>query len=999
MRAPSSISWLSVWLYGRLTPARVALLYAAFAALWIVTSGTLLAIAVTDPVLLGRIELAKGLAFVAVTSVLLYLLLRVWDATNIEDAEHQPIGTGRLLLTFAALALVVPLIGIGISRLYGAQVEREAYANLTAIARLKAEQIENWLGERIGDSKVLAGDAQFAELVGRFVQEKEQQAKLSRLILDRFDHLLTNYHYSKILLLDASGSLLLSAGEEVTTSPVLPSLWRQALASKQVQRRDIYRDEEGHIHLEWALPLVVADAQGERALAVVVLRATAQRFIFPLIQTWPSASASGESLLVRREGDSVIHLNDLRHRQGSALRFRRPLTDADRPAVVAVLSAKPGTAPGRDHGDIPVLFAYRPVAGTDWHIVAKVDRDEVLAPLWNLALWVGLIALAAAAAVGTAVTLLWRQQQRASQVELRARSMAALEESERRYRAVAQSANDAIVTADSHCQVVEWNPSAARLFGYTDAEIRGQPLTRLMPERFRDRHREGMARVAAGGEGRIIGKTVELAGLRKDGTEFPLELSLALWQTAAGRFFTATIRDITERRQREADLLRFRMAMDATAEAIFLVDRASMRFIDINAAACAMWRLTREEMFALGPDGVLSIPRAELERAYDAVIAAGAVAEPVEVLQQRGDGTPVWVELRRSATPSDEGWTIVGVVRDITERKRSEEALRAAEEQFRGLVEQSLAGIYIIQDGRFVYVNPRFAEIFGYASAGELIGVEALSVVAEPDRGVVAENMRSRIEGDVENVSYGFTGARRDGSLFDAGVHGARATHDGRPAVIGLMQDISEKKRAEEQIQHYVVQLETAFMSTVEVATTLSELRDPYTAGHERRVGEIAVAIGAELGIDARRQEGLRVAGYLHDIGKITIPAEILSKPGRLTPIEFQLIQGHPQSSYDVLKAVKFPWPVAEVALQHHERIDGSGYPQGLKGEAILLEARIMAVADVVEAMSSHRPYRPGLGIEKALAEIERGRGSAYDTEVADACLKLFRERRYQLPA
>ena len=221
----------------------------------------------------------------------------------------------------------------------------------------------------------------------------------------------------------------------------------------------------------------------------------------------------------------------------------------------------------------------------------------------------------------------------------------------------------------------------------------------------------------------------------------------------------------------------------------------------------------------------------------------------------------------------------------------------------------------------------------------------------------------------------------------------------GRPAIIGLLQDISEKKRAEEEIRRYVEQLKTAFMSTVEVATIMSEMRDPYTAGHERRVAEIAVAIGAELGFDAHRQEGLRVAGHLHDIGKITIPSEILSKPGKLSAIEFRLIQGHAQASYDVLKGVEFPWPVAQVALQHHERMDGSGYPQGLKGEAILLEARIMAVADVVEAMSSHRPYRPGLGIDKALAEIERGRGTAYDADVADACLRLFRERRYQLPA
>ena len=147
---------------------------------------------------------------------------------------------------------------------------------------------------------------------------------------------------------------------------------------------------------------------------------------------------------------------------------------------------------------------------------------------------------------------------------------------------------------------------------------------------------------------------------------------------------------------------------------------------------------------------------------------------------------------------------------------------------------------------------------------------------------------------------------------------------------------------------------------------------------------------------DAHRQEGLRVAGYLHDIGKIRIPSEILSKPKKLTLVEFQLVQGHAQASYDVLKDVAFPWPVAEVALQHHERMDGSGYPQGLKGEAILLEARILSVADVVEAMSSHRPYRAGLGVEAALDEITRQRGIHFDPQVVDACLAVFREQGYK---
>jgi putative nucleotidyltransferase with HDIG domain/PAS domain S-box-containing protein len=193
-------------------------------------------------------------------------------------------------------------------------------------------------------------------------------------------------------------------------------------------------------------------------------------------------------------------------------------------------------------------------------------------------------------------------------------------------------------------------------------------------------------------------------------------------------------------------------------------------------------------------------------------------------------------------------------------------------------------------------------------------------------------------------------------------------------------------------------QLESAFMHTVLVAMNLSELRDPYTAGHERRVGEIARAIANELGLDENRAKGVEVAGYLHDLGKMTIPAEILTRPGKLSAVELMLIRGHAQASYNVLQHAEFPWPVADIALQHHERLDGSGYPQGLKGEEILLEARILAVADVVEAMASHRPYRPPLGIDQALAEIERGCGTLYDPAVVEVCLRLFREKGFKLP-
>ncbi|MFA5825198.1 MAG: ATP-binding protein [Gallionellaceae bacterium] len=467
-----------------LTPAGVALFYAAFAALWIVVSDYLLTIA--DPVLWVRIELAKGLAFVVVTSFLLYLLLRSRGVRPFRQTDGPQLGTGRPSLAFAALVLVVPLIGFAITRLYGPQIEREAYADLEVIAQLKAEQIENWMAERQGDAEVLAGDDAFVARVARLAR-REQNAELSGLIMGRLDRLRANYHYTKILLLRPDGRLLISSGVDVQTAPVLPNSLRQAVVGKQVQRRDIYRDEEGHIHLDWLVPLVVPDAQGGRTVAVVVLRVTAQQFIFPLIQSWPTASASGETLLVRHEGESVMYLNDLRHREGSALRLMQPSTDLARIASVAISSEKPGTVAGKDYRDMPVLAAFRPVAGTNWHLVAKIDRAEVLAPLRDMVLWVSLIALAAIAAVSAAMMLLWRQQQRANRVEMKARTMAAIEQSERHFHSLFENMLEGYV----HCRMLyqegvaedfvylEVNPAFAALSGLQD--VVGKRATEVIP--------------------------------------------------------------------------------------------------------------------------------------------------------------------------------------------------------------------------------------------------------------------------------------------------------------------------------------------------------------------------------------------------------------------------------------------------------------------------------------------------------------------------------------
>lgn len=192
-----------------------------------------------------------------------------------------------------------------------------------------------------------------------------------------------------------------------------------------------------------------------------------------------------------------------------------------------------------------------------------------------------------------------------------------------------------------------------------------------------------------------------------------------------------------------------------------------------------------------------------------------------------------------------------------------------------------------------------------------------------------------------------------------------------------------------------LVQLQDNLEDTVRTIATIVEMRDPYTAGHQVRVADLATAIAKQMALPEELVHSLHLAGLVHDLGKIQIPSEILSKPGKITDIEFSLIKTHPQAGYDILKGIDFPWPIALMVLQHHERLDGSGYPQGLKGDQIIMEARILSVADVVEAMSSHRPYRPGLGVKAALVEISNQRGRYYDPQVVDACLALFRTQHY----
>ncbi len=301
------------------------------------------------------------------------------------------------------------------------------------------------------------------------------------------------------------------------------------------------------------------------------------------------------------------------------------------------------------------------------------------------------------------------------------------------------------------------------------------------------------------------------------------------------------------------------------------------------------------------------------------------------------------------------------------------------------------------KDGKYLMVNDSFAELYN-TKPKKMIGKTDRELIARSK--IKTVDLESIVKDDL-NVINGkkkILIPEESFSLENGKTIWFQTTKvpldspDIPDVLLGVSIDITALKDSFYRLQELMEETVNGLVSAV-------EKRDPYTAGHQRRVSLLANAIAAKMGLEKTKADGLRIAAIVHDIGKINVPAEILSKPGRLTNAEFDLIKTHPHAGFEILSTINFPWPVAEIVLQHQERINGSGYPNGLKGNKILIEARIISVADVVEAIASHRPYRPSLGLEYALNEIATKKGILYDVEVAEACLDLFKNKEFSFPA
>lgn len=563
-------------------------------------------------------------------------------------------------------------------------------------------------------------------------------------------------------------------------------------------------------------------------------------------------------------------------------------------------------------------------------------------------------------------------------------------------RALLSVLPDPAILVDSTGRLAEVNAGAEQIFGYECRELRGQRIDILIPERFRGVHSEHCADYFAQPRPRAMGVGLTLRALRKDGTEFPVEISLGPVETEKGTLVLGAIRDLSASEER------YRAIFEQVSVGVAHTTLDGQT-LDANPRLCEILGYTRKEALALNIRDVTHPD--DIGRSIDArahILASDRAGHEREVRLIRKNGAEIWTHIGTSLIRSADGRPVhfISMIHDISEHKRAESALLESEERFRAMIEQSISGTCVTDaQHRFVYLNPHLVAILGHESPASLVGRSVLDFVAPEDHAMVAEALRRRIEGGTDGARYSFQAIRKDGSRAVLEAQGTSGSYGGKRVVIATVQDVTALSRAEDELQRTVAKLRRAIHSAVEVVSTIGEVRDPYTHGHERRVGQVATAIAEEMGLPTDCIEGVRVAGYLHDVGKIGVPTQILSKPTRLSKTEFEIVKEHAQKSYEILKGMEFPWPIAEAAWQHHERLDGSGYPRGLKGEEIILEARILAVADTVEAMASHRPYRPGHGVDAALAEIAGNRGILFDAAVVDACLRLFRVKGYRLPA
>jgi len=586
-----------------------------------------------------------------------------------------------------------------------------------------------------------------------------------------------------------------------------------------------------------------------------------------------------------------------------------------------------------------------------------------------------------------------------------------LETSEHRYRRLFETAQDGILILDADtAQIVDVNPFLVEMLGYSKEEFLGKKLWEVGAFKNIEEARSAFTKLQ--NEHYIRYEDMPLEA--KDGRLINVEFVSNVYQVDHTNVIQCNVRDITARknaertRQRAEESLargerKYSQLVEKMQEGVWIIDKeAHILFANPRMAeilGCTVDEMQGTPLFSFMDERGVTIAKRLLERCRQGII------EQHDFEVMRKDGAPIYAILETSPMSDENGnYTgALGCVTDVTKRKQAEQALKdnaevlaALEKTYRIIVESAAEGILIVntETKRFKYANPAIIRMLGY-SQEEFKEMAIGDLSPKDSQNQMISQLEAQVKGETTMLA-GIQCLRKDGTVLFADIKTSGALLDGIKCNVGFFTNVSERIRADGERRQNTGKLLKAMDAIIKVLAMTVEVRDPYTSGHQQRVSSLSTSIAQEIRLPAAQIEGIRIAGIVHDIGKMYVPSEILSKPGQLTEIEFSMIKMHSQAGYDILKIVEFPWPIAQTVLQHHERMNGSGYPGHLLGKDIILEARILAVADVVEAMASHRPYRPALGIDKALEEISKKKGILYDSQVVDACLKVFNEEGFK---
>ncbi len=575
----------------------------------------------------------------------------------------------------------------------------------------------------------------------------------------------------------------------------------------------------------------------------------------------------------------------------------------------------------------------------------------------------------------------------------------ALRDNEEKFRMVFMTGLDVfyIATLDEGL-IIETNDVFEEVFGYAREEAIGKTSLELGLYA----HPEDRARVVDALERNGVVRDLEIAGRKKDGSLITVSLSIRVLVLGGKKHILGVIRDVSAIRKTEDALQKANEKYKEIFEsAIEGMDRVSFDGHPLavnNAMAKILGYDSKEELLGLTSDWGSQVWFDPTERTkFLALLQEYKTVQGYESRLRRKDGGIVWASHNSRLTLGEDGQAkyIDSYVQDITDRKRADDAaerIRAGFEQ--GSVAQALTSL----EGKFIRVNEALAKLLGYPQ-NELEGMSFNDVTHPDDMNLGLDVMRNLLEGG-EKARFEKRYVTSKGSVVwvDVNIAVVKDSRGNPQYFVGSFIDITSRKQAEEERLRFAEQLKMTLESTTTALSMAIEMRDPYTAGHQRRVADLACRIWNKLGLPGEACEGLRIAALLHDLGKLRIPTDILTKPTQLSQAEMALIREHALAGWDILRLVEFPWPVATIVRQHHERLDGTGYPDGLRGAEILREACVLAVADVVEAIASHRPYRATLGLDAAMEEITKGCGIFYSSDIVEACKVLFIDEGYVLP-